>query len=134
MCGKIQQHSTKNILCHIRRQLEKTLLPTTTLNPLKRETNLSRFLSDLKNKNIPAPQLQWSIEKNITAYSHISKRCLLCLHKMLALITFKQQHNLLNKRSELRNKCRHENMFLSNNYKRLVLFIKGTKYNLNILI
>ena len=82
-----------------------------------KETNLSRILSDLKNKNIPAPQLQWSIEKNVPAYSHISKRCLLCLHKMFALITFKRQDNLLNKRSESGNKCRHENMFLSNNYK-----------------
>ena len=54
---------------------------------------------------------------NMPAYSNISKRCLLCLHEKLAFITFKEQDNLLNKRSALTNKCRHENKFLLSNYK-----------------
>ena len=81
-----------------------------------KETTLSGFLWDLKNKNIPAPELQWSIDKNVPAYSNISKTCLLCLHDRLAVITFKDQDNLLNKRSELMNKCCHENEFLLSNY------------------
>ena len=82
-----------------------------------KETTLSGFLWSLKNKNAPAPELQWSIEKTVPAYSNISKRCLLCLHEKLAIITFEDQDNILNKRSELMNKCRHGNKFLLCNYK-----------------
>ena len=39
-----------------------------------KETKLSGFFWNLKNKNIPAPQLQWPIEKNAPAYSNNSKR------------------------------------------------------------
>ena len=72
----------------------------------------------LQNKNISVPELQWFTEKNVPAYSNISKRCLLYLHETLAIITFKDQDNLLNKRPELMNKFCHENKFLLNNYKR----------------
>ena len=82
-----------------------------------KETTLSGFLQDLKNKNTPVAELQWSIEKNVPAYSNISKRCLLCLYEKLAIITFKDQDNILNKRSELMNKCRGQNKFLLSNYK-----------------
>ena len=56
-----------------------------------KETTLSGFLWDLWNKNIPVAELQWSIGKNVPAYSNISKRCLLCLCEKLAIITFKDQ-------------------------------------------
>ena len=39
-----------------------------------KETKLSGFFWNLKNKNIAAPQLKWPIEKNAPAYSNISKR------------------------------------------------------------
>ena len=76
---------------------------------------LSAFLWDLRNKNIPAAELQWSTEKNVPAYSNINKRCLLCLYDKLAIITLKNEDNLLIKRFELMNKCRHENNLLLSN-------------------
>ena len=39
-----------------------------------KETTLSGFLWDLKNKNIPVAELQWSIEKNVPAYSNSPPR------------------------------------------------------------
>ena len=93
-----------------------------------KETILSGFLWNLKNKNIPVAESQWPIEKNVPAYSNISKRYLLCLYEKLAIITFNDQDNLLNKRSELMNKCRHENNFLLRNYKG-----KGTQYIIYII-
>ena len=56
-------------------------------------------------------------------YSNISKRCLPCLHEKLAIINIKDQDNLLNKRSELMNKCGHEHKFLLSNYKVMIDFI-----------
>ena len=44
--------------------------------------------------------------------SSITKTCSLCLHEKLAIITFPYPDELLNKRSELVTKCRHENKFL----------------------
>ena len=82
-----------------------------------KETTSSWFLWDSKNKNIPVLESLWSIEKKGLAYSSISKSCLLCLYDKIAIITFRNQGNLLKKTSELMHKCRHENKFLLSNYK-----------------
>ena len=49
-------------------------------------------------------------------YSNITKRCSLCLHEKLAIITYPYPDELLNRRSELVTKCRHENKFLLKNF------------------
>ena len=46
------------------------------------------------------------------AYSNITKRCPLCLQEKLAIISYEKPEELLNKRSELISKCRHQNKFL----------------------
>ena len=46
----------------------------------------------------------------------ITKRCSLCLHEKLAIITYPYPDELLNRRSELVTKCRHENKFLLKNF------------------
>ena len=48
-------------------------------------------------------------EKHQT-YNPNTKRCSLCLNKKLEIAGYKG-HNLLNKRSEIINKCRHRNKF-----------------------
>lgn len=80
------------------------------------ETSLSTYVWELK-ANGKTPSLTWSIVKSVPSYSNISKKCLLCLYEKLAIITYESPDDLLNKRSELISKCRHENKYLLKNYK-----------------
>ena len=73
---------------------------------------------------------KWSIEKNVPAYSNISKRYLLFLCEKLAIITSKDQDNFLNKRSKVMNKCRHENKFLLSNNKSNDWFYLSREHNI----
>ena len=54
--------------------------------------------------------INWSILATAPAYSNKSKWCHLCLTEKLYLVRAKKQ-SLLNKRTELISKCRHENKF-----------------------
>ena len=58
-----------------------------------------------------------NIIKSVPAYTNLAKRCFLSLHEKLAIITYPNQEELLNKKSEFISKCRHENKFLLGNYK-----------------
>ena len=90
-----------------------------TFNNRKQEhsTSLSKFVWSTKDKNSNTPpKISWSILKHAPAYSNTTKRCMLCLQEKLAIITYPEQHKLLNKRSELISKCRHENKFLLRYY------------------
>ena len=83
----------------------------------KNDTGLSTFLWEFKKSTKETPKLTWSVLKVVPAYTNISKRCLLCLNDKLLSATYPDQKQLLNKRSELIAKCRHENKFLLMNYK-----------------
>ena len=72
-----------------------------------KDNSLSKYISYLK----------WSIVKSVRAYSNITKKCLLCLHKKLEIVNYPHPEELLNKRCELVSKCRHANNYLLNNYK-----------------
>ena len=63
-----------------------------------------------------APSLTWEAFRTTKTYSNITKRCSLCLHEKLAIITYPYPDEPLNKRSELVTKCRHENKFLLKNF------------------
>ena len=75
------------------------------------ETVLSKHIWELKdaNKNF---DINWKIIKVTSGFSKNSNNCSLCLSEKYAICKFKMKNNLLNKRSELINKCRHENKFL----------------------
>jgi len=76
-------------------------------------TELSKYVWKLHDKKEEF-NIKWSIISRARAYSNISKRCDLCLTEKLKIIT--ANHNqLLNKRSELISKCRHENKFYLRN-------------------
>ena len=68
-----------------------------------------------KRKNV-APDLTWEVLRTVKSYSDITKRCSLYLHEKLAIITYPYPDELLNRRSELVTKCRHENKFLLKNF------------------
>ena len=76
-------------------------------------TTLSSYVWHLKKTLDVNPNLKWSVVRCTTPYSSISKKCLVCLYKYLVIITYpRRQHELLNKRSQLFCKCRHENKYL----------------------
>ena len=74
-------------------------------------TSLSSYIQHLKDMNI-SPTITWEILKLAPAYNKTSRKCLLCLHEKLAIITYLLQNTLLNKKSEILSKCRHENKHL----------------------
>ena len=55
-----------------------------------------------------------SISTSILKYNQTMH---LCLYEKLLIATYPNQEELLNKRSELVSKCRHENKFLLKNFK-----------------
>ena len=61
-----------------------------------------------KRKGV-TPALTWEVIRTVKAYSNITKRSSLCLHEKLAIITYPYPDELLNWRSELVIKCRHQN-------------------------
>ena len=79
-------------------------------------SGMSWFLSFRSHKNQDIPEISWKIKKSAPTYNNNSKQCILCLEEKMAIITFPEQQKLLNKRSELMSKCRHENKFLSHYY------------------
>ena len=83
----------------------------------RNDTTLSNYLWNLREKHNVFPTLKWSVVKSVPGYSNISKRCLLCLTEKVLIATYENPEELLNKRSELMAKCRHDNKFLLTNYK-----------------
>ena len=77
-------------------------------------TELSKFIWRIKHIN-KAFNISWSILSRASAYSNASKRCNLCLTEKLRIINA-DKSTLLNKRSELVSKCRHENKYRLSNY------------------
>ena len=77
-------------------------------------TKLSKHIWTLKDNNTNFT-INWSILTTAPAYSNKSKPCYLCLTEKLYLIRAKKP-SLLNKRTELISKCRHENKFYLANF------------------
>ena len=80
-------------------------------------TFCSSYVWHLKETLDVTLNLKWSVVRCATPYLNISKKCLLCLYEKLVIITYLRQHELLNKRSELFCKCRHENKYLLKNFR-----------------
>ena len=78
-------------------------------------TELSKHIWVLKKQGITNPVIKWSIIDYAKPYINGSKRCNLCLTEKYHIIN--SPLKLLNKRSELVSKCRHENKYYFNNYK-----------------
>lgn len=74
-------------------------------------TELSKYIWQLRDKNEEF-NIKWTIINRTRPYNNITKRCDLCLTEKLMII---KGNNLLNKRSELISKCRHENKFYLRN-------------------
>ena len=67
-----------------------------------------------KKKKV-TPALTWEVLRTAKACSNERKSCSLCLHEKLAIITYPYANELLNRRSELVTKFRHEKKLLLKN-------------------
>ena len=70
----------------------------------------------LESVSSETPNLKWIVLRCIPPYSDISKKCLLYLYEKLQVVTYQNQEELLNKRSELLCISRHAKRFLLRNY------------------
>ena len=77
------------------------------INRYKNDTKLSVDYWNLKAKN-SNPKVTSAVKNQFSAYNPQSERCSLCLNKKLKILEDKE-NNLLNKKSELISKCRHQN-------------------------
>jgi hypothetical protein len=73
----------------------------------EKATELSKYIWELKRNNINYI-FDWSIAKQTSSYNPITKSCSLCLSEKFFICTFKEKDKLINKKSELVSKCRHE--------------------------
>ena len=71
------------------------------------DTELSKEYWDIKRNNF-IPKVTRSIVRECPPYSLSKRKCYLCLNEKLEINSYKG-NNLLNKRLELINKCRHLN-------------------------
>ena len=77
-------------------------------------TELSNYVWNLKRRENPF-KIAWSIVATATPYTNETKRCNLCLMEKFFII-YADKNTLLNKKSELISKCRHENKFYLSNH------------------
>ena len=80
----------------------------------RKDTELSKHIWKLIDKKINY-KIEWKILKRTSGYNKVSKVCNLCLSEKFEIFKFKNKNALLNKRSELVSKCRHENKYLLSN-------------------
>ena len=60
--------------------------------------------------NHKPPKITWKIIRICRSYNPNSKRCLLCLNEKYEIATYKGD-NLLNKRTEIINTCKHRSKY-----------------------
>ena len=73
------------------------------------ETELSKYIWDLKEKE-RVFTIKWEILKRAAIYTTRASPCNLCQEEKLSILKA-DERALLNKRSELVSKCRHQNKF-----------------------
>ena len=81
----------------------------------RKSSTLSKLIWNLKEKNIPHT-ITWSIERKAEPYKCGSRRCNLCLAEKV-IIARSNNPSMINKRSEILNKCRHRNKYLLSSIK-----------------
>ena len=78
------------------------------------KNELSKEFWEIKKRG-GTPKITWKIIRICRSYNPNSKRCLLCLNEKYEIATYKGD-NLLNKRTEIINTCRHRSKYKLANY------------------
>ena len=73
------------------------------------DTELSKEYWTVKRNHF-TPKVTWRIIRKCAPFNTTKRKCYLCLNEKLEIALYKGD-NLLNKRSELINKCRYQNKF-----------------------
>ena len=76
----------------------------------KNDTELSKELRQMKMKNYTL-KITWRIIRKCLPYNYNSRKCYLSLNKKLEIALYEGE-NLLNKKTDLISKCRHQNKFM----------------------
>ena len=80
------------------------------------KTTRPSYMWHLESVSNKTGNFKWSILICIPTYSNIQKTCLLCLCEKLEIVTYQNQKEPLNNKSEVLSKCRYANKFLLKNY------------------
>ena len=83
----------------------------------EKDTELSKYIWDLKDKNITNYSIKWSIVKQTSGNNSVTNSCNLPLSEKLIICNFRDKNHLINKRMDLVSKYRHENKYILSNYK-----------------
>ena len=83
------------------------------LQSKRNATELSKYVWDLKNKNLQ-PKVSWSIRAKAFTYKGGSTHCDLCLTEK-TIIALSDPASTLNSRTEILGKCRHRFKFTLKN-------------------
>jgi hypothetical protein len=83
----------------------------------KTASEISKYIWELKGNGVNNDdiKIEWSVLDHAPAYINGARKCNLCLTEKYHIITSSLE--LINKRSELISKCRHENKFYLMNFK-----------------
>ena len=82
----------------------------------KYNTELSKYVWDLKDAHV-SPVIEWSIVTKVLSKTQLNI-CKLCLSEKFYIIKSLNDPNLLNKKSELVNTCRHQSKLLLKSFKK----------------
>ena len=82
-----------------------------------KDTELSKCIWGLKDKNITYSSKKWSIVKQTFGYNSITNSYNLCLPEKLVICSFRDKDRLIKKRMDLVSKRQHEKKFILSNYK-----------------
>ena len=83
----------------------------------EKDTELSKYIWNLKDKNITNYSIKWSIVKQTSGYNSVTNSCNLCLSEKLVICNFRDKERLINKHMDLVSKCQRENKFILSYYK-----------------
>ena len=110
----------KNVILDLQRENGTAISIGTSYHLIKRycnnRTTLSSYMWHLKRVSSETPNLKWSVLRCVPPYSNILKKCILFWYEKLKIVTYQNQKELLNKRSELLCKCHRANKFFLTNY------------------
>ena len=76
----------------------------------EKDTELSKYIWNLKDKNITNCSIKWSIVKQTSGCNSVTNSCNLCLSEKLVICNFRNKDCLIKKRMDLVSKCRQENL------------------------
>ena len=74
-------------------------------------TALSSYVWELKEKQGVDPIMKWEVIKKCRKYRAGNRTCNLCMEEKLVIADCKSK-NMLNKRSEVLNSCKHKRAWL----------------------